>query len=489
MRAALFRRLIPAPGDPVFALVLLIVLIGGRNRLFNDPGTLWHLRLGRDILATGTVPQFDTLTFTHAHEPWVDQSWAFDVTLALVVDHGGWPAAAALTALLLAAVYSALARGLIRDGISPVVSVIVTLLMAAIGCIHFLVRPHIITLALVYLTFRICQKQHERGGWSVAWVPVLTAIVANVHGGFLALPGIVATAAVAHAVSGPWDQVRRQNVTRFVLVFLASLLAALINPYGLDLYRHVYQLLVGSGVTGLIQEYQPAPFGTPETQVLEIVLLAFMALPALVSRKVDRYHLVHLLVWLHLALTHLRNAPLFAFAAAPALATLADGLPITFRSWWTGPQRRSIWAPALATALLAMVAFHVNLGGFDRGKWPFSALATLNRQPPEKHLFNDLEWGGLVAAETRPVHPSFVDDRFEIFGKAAIVEYIEALSGGPTWDVVRDRDRIELVWVRPDCGLAKRVANDEGWTELFRDSTSVLFGRKTAEQLLTSSHP
>ena len=103
-------------------------------------------------------------------------------------------------------VYAALASGLVRDGISPVVAVVVSLLMAAIGCIHFLVRPHIFTIALVYLTFRVCQKQHERGGWFVAWVPVFTVILANLHGGFLALPVIVATAAFGHAISGPWDE-------------------------------------------------------------------------------------------------------------------------------------------------------------------------------------------------------------------------------------------------------------------------------------------
>ena len=62
-------RLIPRPSDLVFALVLLFVLIGGRHALFNDPGTPWHLRLGRDILATGAVPRCDTLTFTRARVP------------------------------------------------------------------------------------------------------------------------------------------------------------------------------------------------------------------------------------------------------------------------------------------------------------------------------------------------------------------------------------------------------------------------------------
>ena len=199
----------------------------GRHALFNDPGTLWHLRLGRDIVASGSVPRCDTLTFTRAKSPWVDQSWGFDALLALVVDHWGWSAAVGLTVLVLASVYAALAGGLVRDGISPVVAVVVALLMAAIGCVHFLIRPHIFTFAFVYLTLRVCQLQHQRGGLIVVWVPVLTAILANLHGGFLALPVIAASAGVGHAISGHWDQARQQNVVRFSLASLASCLAAL----------------------------------------------------------------------------------------------------------------------------------------------------------------------------------------------------------------------------------------------------------------------
>ena len=74
-----------------------------------------------------------------------------------------------------------------------------------------------------------------------------------------------------------------------------------------------------------------------------------------------------------------------------------------------------------------------------------------------------------------------MDDRFELFGKEAILEYIEALAGGPAWDTVRDRDQIDLVWVKPDRGLAKRMAEEPDWKELYRDKISVLFGREGLE--------
>jgi hypothetical protein len=480
-------RLVPGPADLVFTIVVGLILIGGRYGLFNDPGTPWHLRLGRDVVATGTVPRTDTLTFTRAGAPWVDQSWGFDVLLAGLVDSWGWPAVVALTAIGLASLYAALALGLIRDGISPVVAVVVAILAAAIGSIHFLIRPHLFTFALVYLALRACQKQHERGGWAVAVVPLYTAILANLHGGFLALPLIVATAGAGHAVSGRWDEKRRRNLMKFAGALFASCLAALVNPYGVGLYRHVAKLLVSSGVTSLIIEYQSAPFGKPDAEVLEWVLLALVALPVVSTRRIDRYQLAHVLVWLHLALTSIRNAPLFALAVAPALGTLLEGLPLSLRQSWKQDERPSIWPAAATIVLLVLVSRGVFLGGFNPKKWPLDAMAILDRQPPAARLFHEQDWGGLIEAECLPARRSYLDDRFELFGKEAIVEYIDVLNGGPAWDIVRDRDRIDLVWLRPDRGLAKRLLQDSEWTVLYRDKVSILFRQADTARLSARS--
>ncbi len=480
---ARFSRWIPGPDDLVFGVVLGMILIGGRFGLLNDPGTPWHLRLGREILATRTVPHYDTLTYTRDHASWVDQSWGFDVLLALVVDRWGWSAAIALAALGLAALYRAVTRGLIRDGIPPIVAVTATLIAVGIGAIHFLIRPHLFTFALVYLTLRACQQQHKQGGWSVALVPIYTALLANLHGGFVALPVIVATAALGHIVSGPWDAARPSNLVKFGLACAASLAAALINPYGFGLYRHVGHLLVSSGVTSLIIEYQPPAFGTPEAEVLEWVLLAMVGLPVLSTRRIDRYQLCHVLVWLHLALTSVRNAPLFALVSAPALATLIDGLPVAFRNAWQRAERSTIWPVAATIVLLALVMAGANLGGFNLKKWPFGALGPLNQQPVTARLFHEQDWGGLIAAECQPIRRSYLDDRFELFGKPAILEYVDVLSGGPVWDSVRDRDRIDMVWLRPDRGLAKRLLKDPAWTVIHRDKVSILFKQAPASQL------
>ena len=77
---------------------------------------------------------------------------------------------------------------------------------------------------------------------------------------------------------------------------------------------------------------------------------------------------------------------------------------------------------------------------------------------------------------------SYLDDRFELFGKEAILEYVDVLAGGPVWDTIRDRDKIEMVWVRPERGLAKRLLKDPGWSVVYRDKVSILFREGTANE-------
>ena len=186
---------------------------------------------------------------------------------------------------------------------------------------------------------------------------------------------IVATAAFGHAIAGPWDNARRRNVCKFGMMIVACGIAGLANPYGIGLYRHVIHLLVSSGVTSLIIEYQPAPFGKPEAEMLEYVLLALVGLPVVSTRRVDRYHIVHLLVWLHLCVTSIRNAPFFALAAAPALATLLDGLPLAMRKSWKQDDRSLMWPLTAVLGVLLLVVGGVKLGGFNPIKWPFVALS------------------------------------------------------------------------------------------------------------------
>ncbi len=479
----------PGVADAAFGIVLIMGLIGGRHGFLNDPGTFWHHRLGRDILQTGTLPWLDTLTYTQAGLPWPDMYWGFDALLAAIVARGGWAAAVAATAVALGWIYGALALNLLRRGASSAAALSAAVVAAGVGSVHFLTRPHLFTFAFVLWTLCACRRFHDRGGREIWLVPLVMVAWANVHGGFLAGPLIVATAALGHAASGPLDANRWRRIGVFLAVAALSVLAPLANPYGFGLYRHVFDLMATSGVTELIFEHQPPQFGKPLARLLEGLILALVALQAFSRTRLSRYELAHVVVWLHMALTSIRHAPLLAIAAAPTLARLIDGLlaapasspspspspspvPAPERVWW------SPW-PALATvAVLWGAAVGLPFGGHDPTYWPLSALPALDREPISARLFHEQDWGGLVEDRCQPPRLAFMDDRFELWGRKPILEYLGALNGGPDWDALRDRLDISLVWLRPDRDLARRLGADPAWEVVHRDGVSVLFKRK-----------
>jgi hypothetical protein len=90
----------------------------------------------------------------------------------------------------------------------------------------------------------------------------------------------------------------------------------------------------------------------------------------------------------------------------------------------------SIWPAGATLSLLLLIMCGATLGGYDQTKWPVGAFATLNHQPTAARLFHEQDWGGLIAADCQPARRSYLDDRFELFGKEAIVEYVDALTGG-----------------------------------------------------------
>ncbi len=58
-----------------------------------------------------------------------------------------------------------------------------------------------------------------------------------------------------------------------------------------------------------------------------------------------------------------------------------------------------------------------------------------------------------------------------------MLDYIAALEGGPAWDEIEDREQIDLVWIKPDRPLARRLADDPCWRLVYEDHLSILFAR------------
>ena len=132
-----------------------------------------------------------------------------------------------------------LARGLLRDGRSPLVVVVVTVLAAGVGAMHFLVRPHLLTFVFFWV------RCGPASGSTSAGVGRRRRAVPDGGLGERArgVPGRTGDR-VDGARSGTRRPARgtprgRRTWRGSGSSFVLSCLAPLANPYGLGLYRHV----------------------------------------------------------------------------------------------------------------------------------------------------------------------------------------------------------------------------------------------------------
>ena len=206
-RISRWVHLVPGLADVAFLLPALLMLrLGGLSFLLADGDTGWHLRTGEWILRNGRVPTTDLFSYTMPNAPWFAWEWLWDVMFGWPHLHFGMPAVL-LGSLFLICLVSALVYVFAR-GISgnPVIAMAVTFIGGVASSVHWLARPHLVSLLFIVL-FVMILEQARAGRFGRLWLlPLLTVPWANLHGGFFVgviLAGIFAAGEVCAGLFEP----------------------------------------------------------------------------------------------------------------------------------------------------------------------------------------------------------------------------------------------------------------------------------------------
>src|SRR5271166_3151404 len=196
------RRAMPSLADLIFlALLGALVFTPLSVKLLNDAGIGWHIRNGQHILATHTIPRFDSFSFI-LWQPWFAWEWLYDIAVGKLDAWCGLNGVVWLTAVVIAAVFAGTFRLAVARGTNLLLALVLLLLAASASMIHFLARPHVLSWLFTLAWFWIldssesdCVRGDSAGlsatrsaatGRRRLWLlPLLMLVWVNVHGGFL----------------------------------------------------------------------------------------------------------------------------------------------------------------------------------------------------------------------------------------------------------------------------------------------------------------
>ena len=534
-------RLFPSLTDVAFLLPVILLFAGlrGVRTLLGDGDTGWHVRIGEWILAHGQVPRQDMFSYTKPGQPFFAWEWLWDVGAAWL--HQRWGLAGVVTVSLLVIGLSIvlLYRLVFRRCGNPLVSIMLTGLAAAAASVHWLARPHLLTMLLMMVFLTLLERVREgHTGW--LWtLPVLMILWTNLHGGFpigIIIVGSYGAGELLRAVITR-DSAERRAGLRAAGPFLAAAagcaLATLVNPYGYQLHVHLWEYLRDPFQLKYIQEFRSADFHSPPAMFLEVMLILGLGAAIWYGRRKQFAEVLLIAGFGHLSLVMVRNMPIYTLAAAPIVAVplvawlkaLGEGPVAGWIRALAGnfleigedlvPLERSWRLHVVPTVvmLLLVVGMESPMAGikfkaeYDPNDYPEKALAALNPAwinpavasspvafhtgayspvnmaaaatplfEPNQRIFTHDEWGDYLIYKLSPRgFKVFVDGRSDFYGGKFGQDYIDVLEVKYNWQQTLDRYGVDTILMPCDAALTGALKESRRWRVAYDDGMAIVF--------------
>lgn len=484
------------PGIPalVFTIWAVVVPTLFGHRLLNADGDLLrHLRHGEWMLRHRSLIRHDPFSYTMHGKPFVGIEYGSQLLYALTYRVGGLAGVVALATLLIAGSYALLARFLLRRGVDPLLTYLVSIAATVLGATHWAARPHLVTLlAAVALLFFLEPGERRLPLWLL--VPFF-ALWTNLHGGFvygLTLIALYAAGSLTEWLAGGRDPAWKAKTLHYAAALTIVGAATLINPHGWDLHRHITDFFGEPFLRDHTAEFLSPDFHNAGGKLLLLSLVGVCAALALVPARPSCPRLFLVLGNVAFALQARRNVQLYAVTALPILALHANAAWRQLPDWrelrgiFARDARRGsnrVFMAGVGTALAAVALLHGRVGRWqavpdrlDPRIFPVGAVAWARAQGLGGRVFHEFIWGGYILYAW-PEQLVFIDGGTDFYGPALMRTYLQVVGAQPGWrDTLSARD-VSLVLLPAHAPVVAELARDGGWRVRYCDSTAALLQR------------
>lgn len=463
-----------------------------------DPDLGWHLRCGQKIWQEHNFCSQNQFSVLLANYQWVNHYWLYQTVIWGVWELWGIWGLTLINGLLLAAAFFLFYQAVKGFELEKILASLLAIFLSW-GVFSFGIRSQIFSFFFFSLILFLNSKFRQKAAYA-AFCPIILLLWANTHGGSVVL-GLVLLSFffLKESLAFP------KKTIFFIFIFLLSIAATFINPFGLKIYEEAWRHLASVPMGQLIAEWA-AP--TPLIWWLIFFSGLWLFFYLLLNEKVqDKIPAFLILAFAFLSLKARRNLP-FYFSLATYLflisaltqkilssflkkkETLRDGLSylivILFFSY------------GLLFQLPQTLAANLSWKNFCQAasvSYPGEAVQFLKEQK-RGNIFNRYEWGGFLIWQL-PEYKIFVDGRMPAWlaeaplsgAKAAryispYTIYLETLQTQPGWQETLKDYNINWILISPGTfmDINLRPAPEKfGWKEVYRDKISVVYQREGAD--------
>ena len=473
------------------AMVLILPLVIRRG---GDADFFAHLRTAQAIVDMRGLPAHEIYTYTANNATWVDHEYGTELLLFGVPNFLGGKAAVSIVfgALISAGFLLILARINVQRP-PALVSALALILGAAAAVGIWGPRAQIITFTFACLTlYWIELFLSRRSRWIYA-LPVVMVVWANMHAGFIFALFLVLLAAASELVL--WAVNRRDRphllaARTLGLVLAVSAVAALINPYGVQLYDYIWRTESSNALPQFVTEWLSPNFH--HLNMLPFELSILLLIVGLFFYRPGLHQLVLTVATLALALQAVRHIAIFVAAATPVIAWSYGeawrrfSVDTRLRSFLAARRRdlQALTVVALAAAAIGVAAFIADaLGKQDSAtaaNFPVVASDWLAAHPDVgTRMFDEDGWNGYLSYRFYPLpnRRVFILSDPTLVGDRLMNDYLDIATLQPDWQDVLNRYGVDYVMYEPNTALGSALDLTSTWRRVYSDPLAAIWVR------------
>ena len=477
----------------------MIALAAAFTSSVEDPDFWWHLRTGYWMLQNGRLPSHDLYTFTVMSHSWIDHEYLTEILMAYLRSWGGLALISVVFGVLTWLGFVFIYRTAVVPRRPYVIAGLGLALAGLAGAPIWGPRAQMITFTLTCLELYWIAAYLSGRSRSINYLPLVVALWANLHGGFVISFVLLGIAIFSEGVEWALERedtlrmAHRRRVRTLGQVLLICLVAVLATPHGLSVYSNPIETLTSPAQRRLIIEWF-----SPDFHLL--VMAPFLAMILLLFggfayRRPTTYQLLLSLATLALALESARNIAIFVAATTPILIETWSGVWEEFstsRGWKLSSSPPSALLRGVTVVALLVIAGAVFLrigtvlahqGADTASNYPVKAADFLAAHPEiGTRMYNQYGWGGYLADRFYP-DP---DRRVFIFGEASVMgdsflqKYQDVQTLRTDWQRVLDDYHVDyIVYNRHEALTNVLEALPDRWDcSVYRDSMAEICVRR-----------
>lgn len=471
-----------------------IVLFAYFNQADQD---LWgHMRFGHDTYINKTIASRDTYSYAQNNLSWINHEWLAEIVFYLIYKAGnnaGLIIFKTIIGLLITLILWKINQRQLKHPWHT--SPIILMLAASAITFGFALRPQIFTylfFTLYLYILSVFQRSSASGTKNtdpsrrdkniLLLIPAIMVLWVNMHGGFLAGVGILATYTGTQAIL-KLPRLKRKfhndpggkKLKYVIFIFCLTIMATLLTPYGIGLWIFLAKTLMKP--RPYLWEWMPVDLDIIYTDYALLIIIGILSFVFSKNRHID-WKTILLVITLAISLRQVRHIPFFAIAAAAAAPAALDNFLLTKNRYsLVFLSKMNILFLAALSSLL--ICFKTSEGKnplevyVNPNYYPVRIVEFLEKNALGGNLLADFDWGEYCIWKLTPRFKIFVDGRYKTVYTPKIIDgFFSFARARENWPEFLKKYPHQWILISRQRPVVKFLAESKEWMPVLASDKS-----------------